>query len=64
MWLAADEAEDRDAHRAEGVFWVPKEGRWSYLQANTKQPTIWKIVDDAMDAIERALFTAIYALLK
>ena len=48
-----DEAEDRDAYRAEGVFWVPKEARWSYLSANAKQPTIGKIVDDAMDAIER-----------
>jgi type I restriction enzyme M protein len=48
-----DEAEDRDAYRAEGVFWVPKEARWSQLQANAKQPTIGKIVDDAMDAIER-----------
>jgi type I restriction enzyme M protein len=48
-----DEAEDRDAYRAEGVFWVPKEARWSYLQANAKQPTIGKTVDDAMDAIER-----------
>ncbi|EQD67790.1 type I restriction-modification system DNA-methyltransferase subunit M, partial [mine drainage metagenome] len=48
-----DEAEDRDAYRAEGVFWVPKEARWSFLQANAKQPTIGKAVDDAMDAIER-----------
>ena len=48
-----DEAEDRDAYRAEGVFWVPKEARWSHLSANAKQPTIGKIVDDAMDAIER-----------
>jgi type I restriction enzyme M protein len=48
-----DEAEDRDAYKAEGVFWVPKEARWSYLQANAKQPTIGKTVDDAMDALER-----------
>ena len=48
-----DEAEDRDAYRAEGVFWVPKEARWSFLQASAKQPTIGKIVDDAMDSIER-----------
>ena len=48
-----DEAEDRDAYRAEGVFWVPKEARWSFLQASAKQPTIGKTVDDAMDAIER-----------
>ena len=48
-----DEAEDKDSYSAEGVFWVPKEARWSYLQANAKQPTIGKLVDDAMDAIER-----------
>ncbi len=45
--------EDRDEFTAENVFWVPKEARWSYLRANAKQPTIGKLVDDAMDAIER-----------
>ena len=45
--------EDRDEYAAEGVFWVPREARWSYLQATAKQPTIGKIVDDAMEAIER-----------
>ena len=45
--------EDRDEYKAENVFWVPKEARWSYLQANAKQPTIGKLIDDAMVAIER-----------
>ena len=45
--------EDADEYRAENVFWVPKEGRWSHLQASAKQPTIGKIVDDAMVATER-----------
>ncbi len=45
--------EDQDEYKAENVFWVPREGRWSVLQANAKQPTIGKIVDDAMVAIER-----------
>ena len=45
--------EDPDEYKAENVFWVPKEGRWSHLQANAKQPTIGKLVDDAMVAIER-----------
>ena len=31
----------------------PKEARWSHLKANAKQPTIGKLVDDAMVAIER-----------
>ncbi|MBI1783616.1 SAM-dependent DNA methyltransferase [Candidatus Sumerlaeota bacterium] len=45
--------EDPDEYRAENIFWVPKEARWSHLQANAKQPTIGKTVDDAMVAIER-----------
>ncbi len=45
--------EDRDEYTAENVFWVPKLARWSHLQAQAKQPTIGKTIDDAMDAIER-----------
>jgi type I restriction enzyme M protein len=45
--------EDPDEYRAENIFWVPKESRWSVLQANAPQPTIGKLVDDAMTAIER-----------
>ena len=45
--------EDRDEYKAANVFWVPKEARWEYLRANAKQPTIGKIIDDAMVAIER-----------
>jgi type I restriction enzyme M protein len=36
-----------------GVFWVPKEARWTYLQSMARQPTIGKLIDDAMVAIER-----------
>jgi type I restriction enzyme M protein len=46
-------AEDRDEYLAENIFWVPKEARWSYLLANAKQPTIGKLLDEAMVAIER-----------
>ena len=45
--------EDPDEYRADNIFWVPKEARWSFLQANAKQATIGKFVDDAMVAIER-----------
>jgi type I restriction enzyme M protein len=45
--------EEPDEYLAENVFWVPKEARWPHLQGNAKQPTIGKIVDDAMVAIER-----------
>jgi type I restriction enzyme M protein len=34
------------------VFWVPKEARWWHLQANVKQPSIGKLIDEAMAAIE------------
>ena len=42
-----------EQYRAENIFWVPKEARWPQLQANAKQPTIGKLVDYAMVAIER-----------
>jgi len=45
--------EDPDEYRAVNIFWVPKEARWSHLKANARQPTIGKLVDDAMLAIER-----------
>ena len=52
---AGANAEDPDEYKAENVFWVPAEARWSHLQANAKQPTIGKIVDDAMFAIGLSL---------
>jgi type I restriction enzyme M protein len=45
--------EDADEYRAENVFWVPKEARWSHLMASARLPTIGKVVDDAMVALER-----------
>ncbi len=45
--------EDRDEYSAANIFWVPKEARWDKLQANAKQPTIGKVIDDAMVAIEK-----------
>jgi type I restriction enzyme M protein len=45
--------EDPDEFKAVNIFWVPKEARWQQLKANAPQPTIGKMVDDAMSAIER-----------
>jgi type I restriction enzyme M protein len=45
--------EDRDEYLAENVFWVPPEARWAQLQAEAKQPTIGKLIDDAMVTIEK-----------
>ncbi|MBD0864619.1 MAG: SAM-dependent DNA methyltransferase, partial [Rhodobacteraceae bacterium] len=46
-------AEDPDEYIAENVFWVPGEARWSHLRDNARQPTIGKLIDTAMSAIER-----------
>ena len=54
--LEADEyadPEDKDEYLAVNVFWVPTEARWNYLQDHAKQPIIGKLIDDAMDAIEK-----------
>src|SRR3989338_1418829 len=45
--------EDKDEYVAERVFWVPKKARWQHLQDHAKQPEIGKILDTAMDAIEK-----------
>jgi type I restriction enzyme M protein len=45
--------EDPDEYRAASIFWVPKEARWPHLKASAPQPTIGRLVDDAMVAIER-----------
>ncbi len=39
--------EDPDEYKAESIFWVPKEARWSYLKASAPQPTIGRTIDDA-----------------
>ena len=49
---ALADAEDPEEYLAENVFWVPKEARWSNLQAKAKQTTIGKDIDNAMLAIE------------
>ena len=45
--------EDPDEYRAENVFWVPPEARWSRLRAQARQPAVGRTVDDAMAGIER-----------
>lgn len=53
MDLDPDFAEDRDAYMAEGVFWVPENARWSFIAKQAKTPEIGKVVDNALDAIEK-----------
>lgn len=40
-------------YTAENVFFVPEIARWSFLLSNAKLPTIGKLVDEAMDVIEK-----------
>src|SRR5438445_9165772 len=42
------EPEDRDEYTGENIFWVPKAARWPRLEASAKQPTIGKLLDEAM----------------
>ena len=45
--------EDPDEYRAHNIFWVPPEARWTSIKTRARQPTIGKLVDDAMAGIER-----------
>ena len=45
--------EDKEEYKAENIFFVPANARWSYLVAKAKNPLIGKYIDDAMDVIER-----------
>ncbi len=48
---------DKDEYRTNelgrAVFYVPEKARWEYLQSKAKQPDIGKLIDQAMDEIER-----------
>ncbi|GHU32299.1 DNA methyltransferase [Betaproteobacteria bacterium] len=46
-------AEDKDEYLADNAFWVPKDARWSHLQANARLSIIGLSIDDAMRAIEK-----------
>jgi len=45
--------EDRDEYLSMSVFYVPPNARWSFLMQNAMQTSIGKLVDEAMDLIER-----------
>jgi len=45
--------EDRDEYLAENLFVVPTEASWAEVQASAKHPTIGRLIDDAMEAIEK-----------
>ncbi len=45
--------EDPDEYLANNVFYVPEQARWKCLQDRAKQPEIGKLIDTAMDEIEK-----------
>lgn len=45
--------EDPDEYRADNVFWVPQDARWTHLKDQARQPTVGQSVDEAMTLIER-----------
>lgn len=51
--FAGADPEDKDEYKAENVFFVPPNARWTYLQDNAKNPEIGKLIDAAMDLIEK-----------
>ncbi len=48
----ADE-EDEDEYTAERVFFVPKEARWGRISEAAHTPEIGKVIDEAMELVER-----------
>ncbi|MGE5396692.1 MAG: type I restriction-modification system subunit M, partial [Chitinophagales bacterium] len=58
-WFIHDEqaryaaVEDRDEYTAENIFWVPQESRWEYVRSRAKSPEIGKIIDLALEKIEK-----------
>lgn len=54
---AARRASEARQYKAENVFWVPAETRWSHLQANAKQATMarrWTTPGSSSSATTRA----------
>ena len=49
----SSDPEDVDEYISRRIFWVPKDARWDYLEKNAKKPDIGKLIDEAMDAIEK-----------
>lgn len=50
---AGADPEDKDEYKAENVFFVPQEARWSFLLGKAKQPNVGQHVDAAMDVLEK-----------
>ncbi|MGB1954697.1 MAG: N-6 DNA methylase [Candidatus Poseidoniaceae archaeon] len=49
-----EDPDDRDEYTMRGVSWVPEKGQWSNLVENALSSDIGIMIDDAMEAIEKA----------
>ncbi len=49
-----EDPEERDFYIEKNIFYVPEKARWNYLQDNARQPAIGKLVDEAMEEIEKS----------
>lgn len=47
--------EDRDAYYAEGIFFVPQQARWEAISYAAHTAEIGKVIDKAMELIERKI---------
>ncbi|HEF1918694.1 TPA: SAM-dependent DNA methyltransferase [Campylobacter coli] len=45
--------EDADEYLADNIFFVPEKSRYTYLRDNAKDPKIGKMLDEAMDEMEK-----------
>ncbi len=45
--------ETKDFYTSDGVFYVPEKSRWEYLQTKIMNPELGKILDNAMELIEK-----------
>jgi type I restriction enzyme M protein len=50
---AGADPEDKDEYKAENVFFVPQNSRWSFLVSKATNPEIGKDIDNAMEQIEK-----------
>ena len=47
------DVEDKDEYEADNVFFVPQVARWQVISLAAHTPQIGKVIDDALEAIER-----------
>lgn len=45
--------EDRDEYKSANIFWIPKGARWEDIQIYANKPEIGKVIDNAMELIEK-----------